>query len=379
MKIAALAPSLVPSRYANSIQVMKTCSALSAVNGALSLWIPGDKTASPSGDWNNLAGYYGIQTPFEVRRVPSKRIWRRYDLALKAVGEAQRWGADLLYTWMLQAGVLALWRGMPVILELHDLPTGRVGPLLFRQFSRQKGKKRLLVITEALRRKLDVLYRPVFSLDEVQVAPNGTDLECYSNLPQAAAIRGELNLPAGPLALYSGHFYPGRGMNLLVELAQRLPEVTFLWVGGMPSGVAEWRERLSKLGAANVHLCGFVENSRLPLYLTAADVLLMPYQKSISGSSGGNSAEICSPMKMFDYMAAGGVIVSSDLPVFHEVLNEENAVFCPPEDIDAWQQALTGLFADPERRQRLASKAKIDARCYTWKSRAEKALQGFLS
>ena len=33
-------------------------------------------------------------------------------------------------------------------------------------------------------------------------------------------------------------------------------------------------------------------------------------------------------MKMFEYMAAGRAIVSSDLPVIREVLNERNAVFC---------------------------------------------------
>ena len=32
----------------------------------------------------------------------------------------------------------------------------------------------------------------------------------------------------------------------------------------------------------------------------------MPYGRSIAGSSGGNSADIGSPMKLFDYLAAGG-------------------------------------------------------------------------
>lgn len=379
MKIAALAPSLIPSNTANSIQVMKTCSALAEVDGELCLWVPGEEPVLPGMDWDQLSNYYGIKTRFDIRQVSSKRIWRRYDLTFKAVGEAQRWGADLLYTWMIQAGVLALWRGLPVILELHDLPQGRFGPTLFRLFARQVGRKRLLVITDALRRKLDDQAMRLFPPGGVQVAPNGVDLGSYINLPKKGAIRRELNLPEGNLALYSGHFYPGRGMDLLLGLAQRLPQVIFLWVGGTPAGVTDWQQRLSAAGVKNVQLSGFIENGRLPLYQAAADVLLMPYEIAISGSSGGNSAEICSPMKMFDYLAAGRVIVSSDLPVFHEVLNENNAVFCPPGDLDAWEQTLTKLFADPERREGLGSRAKADAGQYSWKTRAERALQGIVS
>ena len=63
------------------------------------------------------------------------------------------------------------------------------------------------------------------------------------------------------------------------------------------------------------------------------------------GSSGtADSAAVASPMKMFEYMAAGRAIVSADLPVIREVLNEENAVFCKPDDIDDWKFALSRLL-----------------------------------
>ena len=41
-------------------------------------------------------------------------------------------------------------------------------------------------------------------------------------------------------------------------------------------------------------------------------------------------------MKMFEYMAAGRAILSSDLPVLREVLNEENAILLPPDEPAAW-------------------------------------------
>ncbi len=166
---------------------------------------------------------------------------------------------------------------------------------------------------------------------------------------------------------------------MLLELARNFPAVQFLWIGGRPEHVTDWRRRLADEQIANVHLTGFVENSRLGLYQAAADVLLMPYERVISGSSGGNTADFCSPMKMFEYMACGRPILSSDLPVLREVLNESNAMLCPPEEVDAWSGALKRLLEDQGLRSRLAAQAREDVQRYSWVERAKKSLASFLS
>jgi glycosyltransferase involved in cell wall biosynthesis len=185
-----------------------------------------------------------------------------------------------------------------------------------------------------------------------------------------------LGLPSGLTAGYTGHLYAGRGIGLLEKLAQEFPQVNFLWVGGLPDDVDAWRRRLEAQGLQNVTLVGFVKNYRLPLYQAAADVLLMPYERSIAGSSGGDSAAYASPMKMFEYMACRRAILSSDLPVVREVIGEQNAVLCPPDDLPAWSQALRGLLAEDGLRQRLAQQAWQDVQQYTWEARARRSLEG---
>jgi glycosyltransferase involved in cell wall biosynthesis len=197
------------------------------------------------------------------------------------------------------------------------------------------------------------------------------------DLPSPSEARLLLNLPDCLTVGYSGHLYPGRGMGLLVELARRYEQIQFLWVGGRPADVAGWQNRLQAENIENVTLTGFVENSRLPLYQAAMDILLMPYERMIEGSSGGNSADFCSPMKMFEYMACGRAIVSSDLPVIREVLDETLALLCPPQDAASWVEALGSLIRDPERRESLGSNARQAVLGYTWRSRARKALEGF--
>jgi glycosyltransferase involved in cell wall biosynthesis len=83
-------------------------------------------------------------------------------------------------------------------------------------------------------------------------------------------------------------------------------------------------------------------------------------------------------MKMFEYMAAGRAILTSDLPVLREVLDETKAVFSPLEQVEAWESALGVLLADPQRRQALGQSARTAVEQYSWVKRAQRVLEGFL-
>ena len=278
---------------------------------------------------------------------------------------------------MLNPALVALWLGWPTVLEIHAEIAGKIGPWMMRRFWRSSTRKRLLVTTRPLREAVERVAGLTFPEDAVQIAPNGVDPSQYASLPGAAEARRQLNLEDKLTAGFTGHIYPGRGADLLFELAKRMPDVNFLWVGGTPDEVAYWRGQLDEAGASNVTMTGFVEHSRLPLYQSAADVLLMPYGRSISASSGQDIAEVINPMKMFDYMAVGRAIVSADLPVIHEVLNDHNAVFCEPGNADAWESTLRELLADEPRRLSLAARAHEDVAGYTWVARAKRTLEGF--
>jgi glycosyltransferase involved in cell wall biosynthesis len=104
----------------------------------------------------------------------------------------------------------------------------------------------------------------------------------------------------------------------------------------------------------------------------------MPYSRSILGSSGtADSASVASPMKMFEYMAAGRAIISADLPVIREVLNEMNAIFCAPDDLENWRLEIEKLLTDETRRAELGKRAREEVKGYTWLARAEKIVAGF--
>jgi glycosyltransferase involved in cell wall biosynthesis len=366
MKIICVSATQIPSDTANSIQVMKVCQAFKQIGHDVTLVVPGKGQSTTSNP--QLQNHYGLHKFFDIEWLP---VHNRRLFPWKAVGQARRLGADLLYTWPVQSAALGLLAGMTTMLELHDSPSGRFGPLWLRLFLALPGRKRLLPITDALRRALDL------PLEQTVIAPDGVDLERYASLPDPEPVRRELGLPAAPTILCTGHLYEGRGAGLFLALAEKFPQASFIWVGGRPVDVETWKARAAGKNLTNVIFTGFLPNEQIPLYQSAADVLLMSYQRTVATSSGGNTAVFCSPMKMFEYMAAGRAILTSDLPVLREVLDDSMAVFCPLDDAGAWESALGELLNDSKRRQVLGRRARSAAEQYSWIARAKRILEGF--
>lgn len=371
MRIAQIVPSRIPNTTANSLQGMKMAQAFTELGHDLRLYAPG---IDPELPWEQLAENYGLRTQFEIEWLPSRRWLRRYDFARAAVSAAGRWGVDLIYTRLPQAAAFAARRGAPTIHEIHDTPKGRGGPRLLRGYLAAPGAQRLVVITRALADALQARYG--ISPDLLQVAPDGVDLERYDQLPDPATARQQLGLPEGFTAGYTGHLYAGRGVDLILALARQLPEMRFLIAGGRRHDVLRVQEELNAQSIDNVTLTGFIPNAEIANYQAACDVLLMPYQSQVAASSGGDIASYLSPMKLFEYLASGRPIMASQLPVLGEVLNEENAVLLPGDDVAGWAAALQALEADQGQRQRLGQAARASAQQYSWRARAERILAG---
>jgi glycosyltransferase involved in cell wall biosynthesis len=352
---------------------MKVCQALVEIGHELNVWLPDYGGVS---NWDALRQQYGLRGRFTIRRLRALPGLGRYEFCLRAVLQARRWSADLFYMWPIQAAAMAAWSRLPSVLEVHDLPRGRLGPRLLGGYLRSHAPHRVLPISHALQRRLASDYALSLEPPLSVVSPDGIDFERYEELPSPRQARSRLSLPDSFTAVYTGHLYGGRGLELILELARRNPAMSFVIAGGEPGAVERWRDRAGGSGLQNVHFLGFIPNADLPLIQAAGDILLMPYARSIAVSGGGDTSAFASPMKMFEYLAAERVVFSSDLPVLREVLNDENAVLLPPEDPEAWQSALDQVRRDPARMAALAARARQDVQKYTWVERARRSLEG---
>lgn len=169
--------------------------------------------------------------------------------------------------------------------------------------------------------------------------------------------------------VYAGHLYPWKGVGTLLDALPLLPGVQATVVGGHPKepDLERLQDRAAQLGVGDrVRFTGLVEPPCVAALLGEADVLVLPnVQTTIS-------AAYTSPLKLFEYMAAGRPIVASDLPALREVVDEESAVLVEPGRPDALAAGIARLLDDRGLGHRLAARARLLVEEYSWAKRAER-------
>jgi len=374
MRILFVTGTRVPSRAANCVHILKLCQEFRREGHAVRLIAQPPLPRPASFDiQRDLWDAFSIHSSFELQWLQDVRFTKGYGYPVRVRLHAARFRPDLILTRNLRVALIAAWTGLPTILDLH---TPRRERGLFRLLLRAPGLRRLVAITRVLRD--DVRREAGARLPEAKiiVAPDGVDLDQFEGLPDPVAARGRLGLPAEMLTVgYSGNMYRGRGIEMILELAAALPELQFLLVGGSPPEVDAFRRIACERGLQNTTFTGYVSNRELPAHLAACDILLMPYQREIAVAGGDrDTTRWCSPLKMFEYMAAGRCIISSDLPVLREVLHDENALFCDPEDVVQWREAIAKAAGDADGRRALARRALADVQGLSWRNRARAIL-----
>jgi glycosyltransferase involved in cell wall biosynthesis len=177
--------------------------------------------------------------------------------------------------------------------------------------------------------------------------------------------------PLAPFTVaYAGHLYAWKGVDVLLDAIARVPDVRCLIIGGQEKepDLARLRTLTSRLGIeSRVTFTGLLPPSAVPDALVQADVLALPNPASAI------STHSTSPLKLFEYMAAGKAIVASNLPAIREVLTDERtALLVTPGDPDALAAGLRRLAGDPGLRGQLADAALAAVAEYSWDRRAER-------
>ena len=367
MKITYLSSAKLPSRFANSIQVMKMCQAF-AVNGH-EVHLLAQKY---EGLATNIHKYYGVDECFDITlsKRPDVRIIGAIIYAINLRRESKNIvDTDIYYGRNIYALVAVSYKNIPLIFEAHTPPQNFVQKYIEGWLFQRRVFKNLVVISMALKYEYMRIY-PFLSDEKIIVAHDGADLPQESSDSHILKLNSTGRMCVG----YIGHLYKGKGVEIVVQLAKKIPDMDFHVVGGTESDIAYWSSK-SKL--KNLVFHGFVPHSDLGRYFDCFDVVLAPYQYTVTvGGGEGDVARWMSPLKIFEYMAHGKAIVSSDLPVLKEVFEGGmNSLLCKPDNLKEWEDALYKLRTEPDLRLQIGLCAKEHFLAkYTWKKRAELVL-----
>lgn len=315
--------------------------------------------------------YYDVDELFEIVRIKKPPLSSAGTLIfyLRALIQASRFDSDLIYSRGVMPAFLANLRGHPSAVELHSTYDGRrfgkLRQVLLNWYMSREKSSHLIAITSSLKGH----YENRFTWgDDILVAHDGADP--VDNTSEPRDFDGH-SFHIG----YIGSLYPGKGMELISQMAVRFPAGHFHIVGGRSDDIEYWKKQMGNLDNLTFH--GHVPQAKLDNYRLAFDVLIAPYQYSVKSGGGDDITDWMSPLKIFEYMAAGKAIVCSDLPVLQEILTDGyNAFLRDPRDVDEWVAALETLRDDSALRTQLGENAQNELfEKYTWEKRAARILE----
>lgn len=379
MRTAYISLLDIGSRMAHAMQVMKNAQAWAKASDDFEFVTSLSLSNYLSLDWAKARDLYGLSHDFTIKTWPLHDRWRRFRLPglekiyqrLAAKRCANR-GVELVYTRTYLTPCYTLPLGLPTVVETHSPPDDDPSrQALYKMLDHPKLLALVTISQELARRYRDFGMPP----EKILVAPDGVDLDAFSQPLSKQAARAALGLPLEkPIAAYVGHLYTGRGVEHILEAAQRLPEVEFLLVGGHPEDQLRWQNVAQSMGLKNLLFAGFVPNREVPSYLWAADFLLMPYGLSCP------TVDWMSPLKMFEYMAAGRAIVASDLPAVREVLSHgQNAWLCAPDSGEALADAISTMAEKEELCAKMGANALENVAGYSWDNRIKRIMDFAIS
>jgi glycosyltransferase involved in cell wall biosynthesis len=372
MKIIYIANARIPTEKAHGIQIMKMCESFAKKADELELVIPRRINWIKKGPFD----YYGIEKCFKIKKLPCLDL-----IPLdRFIGHLSLWiesitfnffvlpyiflkKADIIYTRDKFLLPFVLFK-KNVIFEAHAFPKNY---FLYSPFL--KRLNRVVVITQKLK---SLFVAQGISADKILVAPDGVDIKKFNIQYSMFEARKKLNLPQDKkIALYTGHLYKWKGVDVLLETAKQIQSILFVFVGGTKRDIESFKQKAKRLN--NVLIAGHKPHPEIPYWLKAADVLILP-----NSGKENISKYWTSPIKMFEYMASQRPIIASDLPSIREVLNEKNAILVEPDNPKALGRGIKEILCSPKLSDKVSKQALQDVGEYAWEKRAKNILRFIL-
>ena len=338
MRICYLANSAIPSTNASSIQIVKMCEAFVNLNHEVLLI-----TTRVSN--KNIFNFYDVRSKFNYIRL---KKFTKFPLGIKyylfsifSILESFKFKPEIYITRNFFTCFLLTVLKKKTILELHHdvSDESRVVRFLVKKLNFLNSSYIIKLIAITKYAKKNYVSKYLVKEDKIIILPSGSSISKNFTFSKN---KKKFNIG------YFGSLYKSRGSKIIINLAKIDRKNNYFMYGKI--------DQLDKLNSIrnikNLEIKDYISYKKIPKILSKMDILLMPYTSKITAAGDyGDITNFTSPLKLFDYLSVGRVILCSNYPVLYEILKDnKNAIFIENyKNIIAWKKEIEKLSFNKEK------------------------------
>ncbi|MBI4737967.1 glycosyltransferase [Candidatus Woesearchaeota archaeon] len=243
------------------------------------------------------------------------------------------------------------WNDALVIYDCYD----EIALFHNKQHAIIKAEKTLVARADIVLATAQRLYDRMRDLNpRTYLLPNGADVSHFArNLDQLVSPPADIESVPHPVIGYVGGIADWFDLDLIEAIARCRPKWSFVLIGQNDMS-------LKRQGVVeNIHFLGQKKYQHLPDYIACFDVCLIPFKINAI-------TESVSPIKLYEYLATGKPVVSSDLPEVRQYADLV-AIAEGPRDFEL---AIERLLATPQSRAVQEARLRV-AQANSWERRVD--------
>jgi glycosyltransferase involved in cell wall biosynthesis len=246
------------------------------------------------------------------------------------------------------------------ILEIHQVNSGFTN-LLFNFFRKKIIKNTKFIL---INKHLNDIF--LFKKEQFIIADDGVDFKDFVSKHKIKYKNS---------CVYTGSLFQGKGIDIILKLAKNLSHINFYVYGDLLTASKKVIKDCFKF--KNIKLLGHVKYSKIPNILKSHKVIIMPYSKKVFGNHKyTNIGNYMSPLKLFDYLAAGRIILASESKSYNHILkNNKNAILCSSLNLNEWLEAFKNISKKKINFKKLKKNSIQTAKIFSWRNRIEKIIK----
>lgn len=363
MKYYYIAEINLPSRSAYAVHVFQMCNALAKTKKKVVLLVP----YLQKNFFKKIKKEYGVEYNFEIKSIfkikKELNFFSRilFGMNCLSIINYRKQKPFVISRSIISSLILGL-NNTFNYLEIHHELKG-LTKFFFFLFQNTKKKKFLKYIL--INKYLTNYFK--FKKKEYLILDDAVNLRLFKS-KNKKVIKNT--------CAYFGSLTPGKGLEIIRDISPKLKNIDFHIFGDL---------KLLNLNFSylkkqkNLKFFDHLKYNQIPLVMNKYNVLIMPYLKNVSVRSHNlDTGKYMSPLKLFEYLACGKIILASKLDVYSHILkNGYNSILIPVDQPQIWIKKIYEVFNNIEKYKHLKNNSLKCVKKYSWDLRVKKIFHDF--